>query len=262
LTTLLQTLDSFTSSGLVSPTPLQQLLATPATSTTTMSYTAQDATSSIPTDVINELSNVNTSAIDVRSAMSTDPTTQVNPDDLIAPIHTAIARTSSSAWRDIPGGVSASVGETHDQLLSLLRQVTVETSPQSISLSSSTSPIPVYISSKLPVSITVRINLDNNTGLRPDPIPDQTIAANSAFQRYLSAEALRAGRFSVDVSLSTPGGTQLGNGATLELTSNQYGLVTIIVTIAAAGALLLLSGRRIYKRVRDHKINKGAQHTD
>jgi hypothetical protein len=79
------------------------------------------------------------------------------------------------------------------------------------------------------------------------------IPANGAANQYIPVEALRAGRFSVDVALSTPAGTRLGTIARFELTSNNYGPITVIVTVVAAGALLLLSSRRIYRRIKEGK---------
>jgi hypothetical protein len=98
----------------------------------------------------------------------------------------------------------------------------------------------------------VRITLSNSTGLRTGDIGDQWLPAGLSANRKITipAEALRAGRFSVIVALSTPGGTQLGNPARFELRSNQYGVVTLVLTIAGGVALVLLSGRQIYRRLR------------
>jgi hypothetical protein len=103
--------------------------------------------------------------------------------------------------------------------------------------------------------MTVRIKLTNNTGLRPEDIQDRVIPANGATNQYIPVEALRAGRFSVDVSLSTPAGTGLGTTARFQLTSNDYGIITVLGTVAAAGALLLLSSRRIYRRIKEARRN-------
>ena len=61
---------------------------------------------------------------------------------------------------------------------------------------------------------------------------------------------IRSGRFTVDVSLSTPGGTPLGSTARIELSSTSYGSVTLIITGTAAAVLFLLVGLRIYRRVK------------
>ena len=80
--------------------------------------------------------------------------------------------------------------------------------------------------------------------------------AGGGRQYFLPVEALRAGRFSVDVSLSTPTGTPLGSSARFELTSTEYGAITIIATVAAGVALLLLASRRIYRRVKDARAGR------
>jgi hypothetical protein len=80
------------------------------------------------------------------------------------------------------------------------------------------------------------------------------IPARGAINRYLPAEVIRSGRFTVDVSLSTPGGTSLGSTTRLELTSTAHGSVTLIITGTAAAALFLLAGLRIFRRVRAARV--------
>jgi hypothetical protein len=86
-----------------------------------------------------------------------------------------------------------------------------------------------------------------------------TIPAGSSINPYLPVEVTRAGRFTVDVSLSTPGGTPLGSTARLELTSTSYGPITLIITGTAAGALFLLAGLRIFRRVRAARMAPATQ---
>ncbi|WP_020669093.1 DUF6049 family protein [Amycolatopsis nigrescens] len=250
LTSFLGTLSDFATRGLISPTPVQSLLVSPVDGTAKMSYSAQDTAAGVPSDVPEELSVVHDSALDLRSAMTVDPTTQVDPGDLIKPLRAAILRATSTAWHGRPGAAATSAGEARDQLDTLLGGVTVETPGQPISRASGSAPLLVFVSSKLPVTVNVQITLQNNSGLKPAPAKQYSIAAGTSQQAALEVEALRVGRFSVDVSLTTPGGTQLGSPATFELRSSEYSTVTIIITVTAAGALLLLSGRRIYRRIR------------
>jgi hypothetical protein len=253
LNTLLGTLSDFTGRGLVSSVSLQQLLATPAHGRAAMNFAGQDLSSQLPTEVTDRLGSIDRETTGLNGAMALDPTAQVDPAALIRPLRNAMLRATSTAWRPNSTAALAAADTARAQLDALAGRVTVATPSQPISLASGSSPLPVFISSTLPVAVTVRIVLTNSAGLRPDAIPDQTIPANSAFNRYIPAEALRAGRFSVDVTLTTPEGTQLGQTARFELTSNEYGAITLILTLTAAAALLLLSGRQIYRRVKERR---------
>jgi hypothetical protein len=70
-------------------------------------------------------------------------------------------------------------------------------------------------------------------------------------------EVLRSGRFPVNVRLTTPEGVALGDAVKLEVSSSAYGTITVIITVIAGIALVLLSGRRIYKRVRARNGESG-----
>ena len=120
-------------------------------------------------------------------------------------------------------------------------------------MASGSAPLPVYLQNHLPVQIAVQIVLNNNTGLRVDNNPPRLLAAGLSSNVSIQTEALRAGKFTITVGLTTPGGTPLGGPARFDLRSNEYGLVTLVLTIAGGAALVLLSARQIYRRVRGRR---------
>ncbi|MBK1784584.1 DUF6049 family protein [Prauserella cavernicola] len=252
---LVSFLDSYAglqAAGMVEPTSLDALLAEPGTTDTATNGDGDslDGTFGVPGDVIGELSELEGVAADLQGAMDVDPTRQVQPAALIQPLHNAVLRATSTAWQASARQGRAAAETATAQLNALRRQVTVTTLSQSVSLASGSSPLPVTLSNSLPVSITVRIKLENSAGLRPAHVPDSLLSANSKIPQYIPAEALRSGRFNLDVSLTTPGGTELGTPARLDFSSSELGIVTVVLTATAAGALVLLSGRRIYRRVK------------
>ncbi|HEY7596520.1 MAG TPA: glycoprotein, partial [Actinophytocola sp.] len=101
-----------------------------------------------------------------------------------------------------------------------------------------------------PVAIVVRIELTASAGLRPVRFTDIRIPAQSSRGAPITAEVIRAGRFTVDASLTTRGGTKLGSTARLELTSTSYGVITVAITGVAGGVLILLVVIRLFRRVR------------
>ena len=253
LATFLRTIGDFAAAGKIEPVPLQQSLrAEPAASGPT-DPSVSEATNEVAGSFIATLSEVDATATKLVSAMSVDATSLVRPAELVRPLREGVLRAVSAAWQGAGPLRGRAVQAAQTQVEAITSQVTVTPPTQPIALASSDSPLPVYISNNLPVTITVQIALLNTGGLAPEQLPYQTIPANSSRNRNINIEPLRAGHITVQVRLSTPDGVRLGELTRFELVSTTYGTITIAVTATAAAALLLLSGRRIYRRVRARK---------
>jgi len=251
LSLFLRTVGRLTEAGMLNPTPVQQQLRTPADGMAAMPYSASDAAAEAPGEVTEMLTGIERELGDLGQAMGVDPTMQVDPGALLQPVRNAAVRGSSTVWRGNSGPAVAATKNAREQLEALRAQVRIESPPQLIALASGSSPLPVFIRNDLPVRVAVRLDLSQATGLRTEQPAARDIPALVGLSERIPTETLRAGRFSANVSLTTPSGvTQLGPMARFELTSNEYGAITIILTVSAAGALFLLSARRIYKRVR------------
>ncbi|WP_051399488.1 DUF6049 family protein [Haloechinothrix halophila] len=208
-------------------------------------------------EVTADIAGIEATVEDVMSAMTEATTMQVDPADLLLPVREGLLRATSHALPDQAAVARAAVADADNQLTELLGEVSITEPDRTISLASGSSPIPVSIRNDLPVDIIVRVTLSSTSGLRPDDISDQKLAPESSVNLRVPAEAMRAGRFTVDVSLSTPGGTPLGRPTRFQLASTEYGVVTVIVTAVAGGALLLLAGRRIHRRLRSNGAERG-----
>jgi hypothetical protein len=256
----LQTLQYIFANRLADPHRLGETLAAGQRGTSTgLDYTVEDGANEITPAVTGEVVQINAAQRDLLGAMGVDDTAPVDPRTLVAPIQYGLLRATSSAWRgrDL---ADRAVAEVSTQLDALRGQVTVTDQGRPFTMASGNSPIPVLLSNSLPVSVRVRITVAATPGLRPGPIPDVVIPARLSKNIYLPTEVSRAGKFSVDVSLSTPGGgTLLGSTARVELTSTSYGSITLIVTGTAAGALFLLASLRIFRRVRAAKAAPAAE---
>jgi len=211
----------------------------------------------VPSRIISGIGRLDGEITDLARAMEEDPTSQVDPQAILAPLREGLLRAASVDFRGIAGGRTRALKAAQFQLQSVQHGVRISDPGRTIALASGASPIPVSVTNRLPVQVTVRVQLTASSGLRlsqPSPVE---VPAGRSRNLKIPAEVLRAGRFTVDVSLSTPGGTQLGEPARYELTSTEYGVITVIVTATAAGALLLLAGRRIYRRLRSNGAARG-----
>jgi hypothetical protein len=119
----------------------------------------------------------------------------------------------------------------------------------------------VSVNNRLPVNVAVRVDVAGEPGL-PATGGDYLIPADSAITEFIPTTVTRSGRFSVFVTVRTPGGTQLGQQTRLELTSSAYGTIIVIVTAIAFALLVLLSGRRIYRKVRASHVAAANEQPD
>jgi hypothetical protein len=188
---------------------------------------------------------------DVAGAMGRDHTRPkpVLPSELITPLELGLLRSVSSAWRGAPNDAGAALADANAQFQNLLDGVSVVQPSLPILLGSKNSRLPVTVNNKLPVDIAVRVDLSGEPGL-PSTGVDDLIPAGAGITVFIPTTVTRSGRFSAFATVRTIGGTQFGNQARLELVSSAYGTIIVIVTAIAFGLLVLLSGRRIYRRVR------------
>lgn len=215
-----------------------------------LAFSPQDGAQEIPTQVTAEVMRINATRRDMLDSMAEDNTNTTSPNQLLGPIQYGLLRGVSTAWRDRVQEATNTVDFVDGQLDALRNLVVVNNPGRPLSLASGDSPIPVRIYNGLPVTIVVRINLSTVPGLRAEPIQDILIPPRGSAPRYIPAEVSRSGRFSVDVKLTTPGGTPLGEPVRLELNSTSYGIISVAVTGTAGAVLVLLVGFRIFRRVR------------
>ncbi len=265
LTSLLDTVERLRTTGALAPTPLGELVAEPGPDTEAVGTTTpaqaphgrrEPGTAPVSDALLEALDEVETTAADLRGAMSVDPTRQVEPVSVIRPLHNAVLRTLSGGWRTRDARMEAAAA-AEAQVRALRDRVTVQTPSQPVSLASESSPLPVTVRNDLPVAVTVRVDLGDSPGLRPARIGNTPLAADSSISRLIPADTLRSGRFIVRVAVTTPGGTTLGSPARMELVSSELGTVVVVLTATAGAALLLLSGLRIYRRVRTGAGKRG-----
>jgi Family of unknown function (DUF6049) len=189
---------------------------------------------------------------DMLDSMSRDHTTPtpVLPSQLITPLRLDLLRAMSAAWRDGgTAGTNAMLAVANAEFKALTDDVTVIQPGLPILLGSKDSRLPVTVSNKLPVDISVRVDLVGDPGL-PAGNREDVIPAGLSITVFIPTSVTRSGRISAYATVRTLGGTQLGQQARLELVSSAYGTIVVIVTAIAFGLLLLLSGRRIYRRAK------------
>lgn len=188
---------------------------------------------------------------DVQRAMTPDRTkpNPVRPSQLITPLRLGVLRGVSTAWRGDEQGALAALAADSREFEDLAAKVSLVQHNLPILLGSRDSKLPVTVNNGLPVDVAVRVDLTGDAGL-PSGSTEDVIPAGASLTVFVSTSIARSGRISAYATVRTPGGTQFGQQARLELVSSRYGTIIVIVTALAFALLVLLSGRRIYRRVR------------
>lgn len=260
LAVFLDTVRALTAQRYTTPLSLPTLLAGGANGTASkVEYNAQDATEEIPAPITARVARVERVQRElVDKVLFEDVTAQVEPSRLLAPLRRGLVRAASSAWRAEPRRAEQAVAGVSAALDGVLDQVSVTDPGRPLSLASKDSPLPVYISNKLPVTVLAKINVGTTPGLRPMEEVLVRIPAHATAPRYLATEVTRSGRFTVNVWLTTQSGTTLGGTSRVELNSTSFGAITLVITGTAAGALVLLVGLRLVRRLRAAKAADSA----
>ncbi len=250
-TALLSTARQLLAAGFVTPRELSALATIrPAGSAVAVSYPPQASAEEIPTQVTAVLQQDRDVLRDLQVATVLDPAANLRPAALLDPLRLGLLRGVSSAWRGTPKAAMLVTAQDSDRLDELRRSVRIVRSPGPYTLAASDSPLLITVSNGLPVGMQVALDLSETAGLRAGGVGLQLVPARSTRQLIIPAKVSRAGQFSVDARLSTPGGTPLGEPSTLQLRSTAFGTVTVALTTSASVALVALVARAIVRRVR------------
>jgi hypothetical protein len=250
-TALLTTAGQLLAAGFLTPRELPALAATrPRTGPVTVRYSAAQRAEEIPPQITAEIAQDRDVLHDLQVATVLDPAANLRPAALLDPLRLGLLRGASTAWREAPTQAALVTSAQSSQLDEVRRSVRILQPPGPYSLAASDSPLLITVSNELPVAVQVALNLSETAGLRAGAVGLQLVPAHSTRQLIIPAKVSRVGQFSVDASLSTPGGTPLGEPSTLQLRSTAFGRVTVALTSGAAALLVLLVARRIVRRVR------------
>ncbi|WP_033428198.1 DUF6049 family protein [Saccharothrix syringae] len=251
--TLLQSAKSLVDGGFATPVALGSLLAAPAGVTAALSYPVEAGAREVPPAVTAEVADAWTRVGRLVDSMSQPDADGAEPVDLVAPLRLGLLHAVSGAWRGNESGARAALGIAREQSDALVGQVTVTEPNSPILLGSGDSPIPLSVKNGLDVRVTVRVLIEDTPGIVAKDAQEYTLPARGDRLVPLQVEVLRSGRFPVHIRLVTTSGVELGERARLEVSSSVYGTITVVITGLAGAALVLLSARRIHRRVRAAK---------
>ncbi|MGH3563295.1 MAG: DUF6049 family protein, partial [Mycobacterium sp.] len=185
------------------------------------------------------------------SALTTDARTGLTGDQYTAPLREDMLRAlTQSEPPDVRNGLAADrlavVAGTIDDLFAA---VTIVNPAGSYTLATEHSPLPLALRNDLGVPIRVRLQVDAPPGMTVADVGEIELPPGYLPLR-VPVEVHSSQRVAVDVALCTPDGLPLGEPARLSVHSNAYGMVLFMITMTAAAALTVLTGRRLWHRFR------------
>jgi hypothetical protein len=212
-----------------------------------LTYPSSARTAELPSSVLAAITPLRDGLAAFNSILG--PTTT---DPFISQANEALLRAESSSWRDKPQSATAIIDAVRAQLQARTSRVFIS-KPSLITLTSRKQKIPLTVVNELPEPVTVKVDLHavNAARLTVTPIPAFTVdGKGSHHEVVIEVEATTGGRFEVQAQLTTADDQAIGQPVSFELNSTAYGAVALAIAAGAAGLLFLLSGVRIYRRVR------------
>lgn len=212
-----------------------------------LSYPSSARNAELPPQVLNAITPLRDGLAAFNSILG-----QTTADPFIGQANEALVRAESSSWRDQPQRATAIIDAVAGELQARTNKVFIS-KPGLITLTSRKQKIPLTVVNNLPESVTVQISLRavNAPRLTVTPIEPITVGGGgSRHEVVIEVEATTGGRFEVQAQLTTADGRPIGQSVSFEMNSTAYGAVALAIAGGAAGLLFLLSGVRIYRRVR------------
>lgn len=250
---VLTTVGTALRSGLAVPRPLTAVIAESQGVAAAPAHPlpAEQAVGGFGPDVIGAVTDDIGRLWALTSALTTDVRTGLTGDQYTAPLAEDMLRAlSQSEPLDVRSGLAAQrLSVVGDTVADLIGAVTIVNPAGSYTLATEHSPLPLALRNDLAVPIRVRLHVDAPPGMTVADMGDLELPPGYLPLR-VPVEVRVNQHFVVDVALQTPAGLPLGESARLSVHSNAYGMVLFLITMTAAAALTVLTGRRLWHRFR------------
>jgi Family of unknown function (DUF6049) len=170
-------------------------------------------------------------------------------DDAETParMETSLLLAESGGFLSDPNAGLAFIDAVNDEATRILGAIRVDTT-QPVTLTSRTGArIPLRVTNVADRPLRVTVDL---VSVHLTAAPSQTLVIGGGQTQTLTftVDLKTNGRFPVDVQIDSPTGRPIGRASTLTVRSTAFNQVALVITLAAAGVLLLLWARRFLPR--------------
>ncbi len=222
------------------PIPLEALTTGPATEDGELLEPA--APLRLDTAGLLGVTGANDARNDLAGAVEGDAATALQAFDA------ATARATSVAWRTDPDGFRDAAADLAATMQRLRGQVTLlAPADGTYTLASSDAPLVLTVRNDLPFAVRVlpEVRARGNRALSIGDVGVRVLAPGERAVLQVPTSLGQSGGFVVTATLTTPGGSPLGERVQLQVRSTAYGPISLIITFGAAGLLGLLFLRRL-----------------
>lgn len=250
---VLTTLTVAIRSGLAVPQPLPAVLAAARAVTGAPFHPPSEAPGwgGFDTGVVTTIADQVGRLWGLTAALTTDTRTGLTGDQYTAPLREDMLRAlTQSEPADVRNGLAGDrLGTVAATIDDLFGGVTIVNPAGSYTLATEHSPLPLALRNDLAVPIRVRLQVDAPPGMTVADVGEVELPPGYLPLR-VPVEVHFNQRVAVDVALRTPDGLPLGEPVRLSVHANAYGMVLFMITMTAAAALTMLTGRRLWHRFR------------
>ncbi|MEJ7647473.1 MAG: hypothetical protein WKF57_00270 [Nakamurella sp.] len=226
-----------------------------ASATANLATALPAAAALLPQDYVDRLVATRATITRTASVIDPNPSRSGAGDAVIRALDTGVDGLFSASLRSATAPGDAVLMTAEDSLTRIQNAVSIRTGAGSYTLASADSPLVLTVQNRLPFPVTVRVTVTSGlaAGLKLELPPSIELSGKQSRSISIPSSVSRAGTFSVTVQLANPGATSRpwGEGQRIEIRSNAYGALTLILMISAGGVLFLMVGLRLVQRVRE-----------
>ncbi|WP_245547478.1 DUF6049 family protein [Nocardia brevicatena] len=254
-TALLNQVQLLFQHGLATPRKFTDLLAQqPDPAPYRLAYLAQAAYDAVPGHLAAPVRDQSNRVTQLLRAMVEVPQAELTPRMFMGPLRDDLLRALTLSDRRGRETTQAEVfaqrriNQVTDALDEIYRSVTVLPPGGVYTLASEQSPLLLVARNDLPVPVRIRFRIDAPAETKITDIGEQQLPPRGTRSFQIPTEASDSRKLVIPISLTTPDGVALGNATSVSVRSNAYGQTLAIITACAAVLLLLLAGRRLWRR--------------
>jgi hypothetical protein len=256
-TALLRQVEQLLRGNLATARPFHDLVALPPDPRPyALDYLSQAAQDAVPDRFLPPAREQSRRITEMMRALVDVPEAEPTPHDFLTPLRDDLLRVLSLSDRraDDAAPPDTFAQRRLDQntrtMDKLYRSVTVLPPGGVYTLASEQSPLLLVARNDLPVAIRVRFRIEAPAETKITDPGEQQLPANGSRSFQVPTEVSDSRNLVIPISLTTPEGVALGNPTQVSVRSNAYGKALAIITGCAALLLLLLAGRRLWRRFR------------
>ncbi|MGK8521289.1 DUF6049 family protein [Nocardia asteroides] len=256
-TALLRQVDLLLRGNLATARPFPDLVALPpAPQPYELDYLPQAAQDAVPDRFVPPVRDQGRRITEMMRALVDVPEAEPTPHAFLTPLRDDLLRVLSLSDRRAGDAAPADtfaqrrLDQNTRTMDKLIRSVTVLPPGGVYTLASEQSPLLLVARNDLPVAIRVRFRIEAPAETEITDPGEQQLPANGSRSFQIPTEVTDSRNLVIPISLTTPEGVALGNPTQVSVRSNAYGQALAIITGCAALLLLLLAGRRLWRRFR------------